>query len=106
MKRFLIFVLCGIFLVGLTGCNDSEIVEEESTEHTFKAVVTKCEENTMIVRPDETEPEHSSSDEFRISLVGDYTTCNVDDRVNITYTGFIAETYPAQVNVTKIELLQ
>ena len=65
----------------------------------------ECEQESMIVRPDENEEEYHSSDKFRISYVGDFSSCYVGDKVEITYEGMIDTSYPAQIGTTKIEIL-
>lgn len=60
----------------------------------------------VIVEPNEGEDIRKSSDKISIGL-GDYNDALYMEGTNvkITYSGYIMETYPAQINATKIELV-
>ncbi len=102
-------VILGIFIFGvmvllITGC-DRTTKKELKDIHSFEGTIIECEQESMIVRPDKSEEEYRSSDKFRISYVGDFNSCHVDDKVKITYEGMINTSYPAQVGTTKIEIV-
>lgn len=71
----------------------------------FYATVIESKANYIIVTPYENEKELKSADKIMISL-GDYNDAlyQVGTNVKITYNGVILESYPAQVNATKIEI--
>ena len=106
-KKILSILVCGFILVCLTGCNDKkEENEKRSDIYSFSATITECEENSMIVKPDENELINKSTDAVRVDYVNGYNSCKVNDRVKITYEGYINESYPAQIGTTKIESIQ
>ena len=97
MKKISLLILIIMIPVLFTGCENKEETQ------TFKATIIECKEDSMIVRPEEDESEFKSSDRFNVSFTGNYNTCKVDGKVKITYTGFISESYPAQIDTIKIE---
>lgn len=103
-KAILTILVCGIMFLCITGC--SNLKEKESSDiHSFTGTIMECGKKSMIVRPDKSEEEYNSSDKFKIEYVGKFNSCNVNDKVKITYKGFINESYPAQVGTTKIEIV-
>ncbi len=96
MKKILLLIC----LILLTGCGNKPIYS-----NSFKGKIIECNENSMVVKPDENEEEFKSSDQFNIPFTEDYQTCKVNDYVKIEYIGGIEESYPAQINVQKIELI-
>lgn len=60
----------------------------------------------MIVHPNENEDELKSSDKFTIEYINGFNSCNVGDKVKITYIDGIKESYPAQVDTTNIEVIK
>ena len=96
MKRIVLIILCCLLV--LTGCNKKE-------EHSFIAKVIEVSSNSIIVEPDLLEDERKSSDRFIIDLKDNDTIYEIDDYVKIYYDGVIFESYPAQVEATKIEKL-
>lgn len=101
-KTILTILLCGVMILGLTGCNHSKQDNSDDT-HSFVGTIIECEEKTMVVRPNENEEEYKSSDKFRIEYVGGFNSCKIGDKVTIAYKGMINESYPAQVGTTNIE---
>ena len=88
-------------IIGDTKMKSETYCKEET--QTFNATIIECEQDSMIVIPDKKEEEYKSSDKFRIEFVENFKTCNVNDKVKITYVGFINESYPAQIGTIKIE---
>ncbi len=74
--------------------------------HSFRGTIVECMDNSMIVRPNEDEMEYKSSDKFSVPFISDFNSCKVNDSVLITYNGGINESYPAQINVIKIEVIK
>lgn len=71
----------------------------------FFGKVVESSSSYIIVEPNENEEERKSSDKFSISLgENNDMIYEVGTNVKITYTGFIRETYPAQIDVTNIEI--
>ena len=108
MKKIILTILvCWFMVLGLVGCDDTVPLKTDKEEiQTFNATIIKCEQKSMIVMPDKGEIEYKSSNKFRIEFVGDFKTCNVNDKVRITYIGYINESYPAQIGTTKIEIIK
>ena len=92
-------------ILGLTGCNNSE-KKDDNDIHTFEGTIIECEKESMIVSPNENTEEHKSSDKFRIEYVNGFNSCNVGNKVKITYKGMINESYPAQIGTTNIEVVK
>lgn len=74
-------------------------------EHSFSGKIIEVSSSYIIVEPNENEEERKSSDKFHIDLKNDNTTYKVGTNVKITYTGGIAESYPALIETTKIEIV-
>lgn len=103
MKKIFTMLICGSLILEITGCNNS-LRKGDNDIHTFEGTIIECEKKSMIVRPNENEEEHKSSDKFRIEYVDGFNSCKAGNKVIITYKGMINESYPAQVGTTKIEL--
>lgn len=79
-------------------------------ENVFNAVIIGVNNNNIIVQALQDEDINSSADMFSFLL---NETNNVNDtefltgqKVKIEYTGTIAETYPAQIDVINIEIIE
>jgi len=82
--------------------NNKKALEEN---YSFLGTVVECGTKYLIVEPDENEEERKSSDKFSISLGQDSDEVYaVGTRLEVTYTGEIMESYPAQIKVVKIEV--
>lgn len=104
-KAIFTILICGVMILGLTGCNNSE-KKDDNDIHTFEGTIIECEKESMIVSPNENTEEHKSSDKFRIEYVNGFNSCNVGNNVKITYKGMIDESYPAQIGTTNIEVVK
>ncbi len=121
MKKY-IYLLIGIILLSVTfvGCSRKEEQETPSTEPTsetsneelkeFEANVLESEKG-LLVTPKEGSSELSSADKIFVHIL-DIEKDNIDtskfkpgDILKITYDGLIAESYPAQITASKIELI-
>lgn len=77
--------------------------------HSFTATVLEVRDGYLLLEPAEGESIRSSADRIEASTggVGDLPELEAGDRVVVTYTGGVQETYPAQVTeVTGIQLLE
>ena len=74
-------------------------------EHSFYGKILEVSSSYIIVEPNEKEEERKSSDKFHIELKNDNTIYKVGTNVKITYVGGIRESYPAQIDTTKIEVV-
>lgn len=86
----------------------SNFASGDEDEKKYKRFVgTVLEETTtyMIVEPNEDELERKSSDKIRINYGVDHLdyVYGVGRKVLITYSGYIMETYPAQINTNHID---
>lgn len=80
--------------------------EEHTAEHGFCAAVVELSDTAAVVEPLESEPELSSSDRISFSLSGlDGIGAKVGSIVEITYTGNIMESYPAQITAARWKLI-
>ncbi len=104
-KTIFTILICGVMILGLTGCNNSE-KKDDNDIHTFEGTIIECEKESMIVSPNENTEEHKSSDKFRIEYVNGFNSCNVGNKVKITYKGMINESYPVQIGTTNIEVVK
>lgn len=71
----------------------------------FYGKIIESKQNYIIVEPNEGEEIRKSADKISIGL-GEYNDAiyEVGTNVKITYTGYVMESYPAQVDAIKIEL--
>lgn len=71
----------------------------------FYGKVIESKQNYIIVEPNEGEEIRKSADKISIGL-GEYNDAiyEIGTNVKITYTGYVMESYPAQVDAIKIEL--
>lgn len=99
-QKMLIFLISCVVILSFTGFDDKKT---QTDIHSFNATIEKCEENSMIVRPDEYEFIYTSANAVRVDFINDYNLCEINKRVKITYNGNINESYPAQIGTTKIE---
>ncbi len=114
MKTFMKKVLCGVFLVcvvlSLAACggNGKQVV--------FTATVLE-NNGTLIVEPPEGSNERSSSDKIAVhtnnaviqNSAGETITPGdiaAGQKVEITYDGTIAESYPAQIQASKVKVAE
>ena len=106
-KIILIILICGTIVLNITGCNSSTEKETKKIDdiHSFEGTIIECDEKYMIVRPNKNEEEYKSSDKFKIEYAKEFNSCNVNDKVKITYKGMIDTSYPAQIGTIKIEIV-
>ena len=74
MKKTIL--ICSFIVLMVTGCNKS-IKNETDDIHSFKGTIIECEQNFMIVRPNDNEDEYKSSDKFRVEYVNVFNSCSV-----------------------------
>lgn len=73
--------------------------------HTFSGVIKEVGKNYILVEPNKDEEERKSSDLISVNMQdNEDIVYEVGKNVKITYSGFIMETYPAKIEVIKIEL--
>lgn len=91
--------------------NESSGVYQELEEEQFEFIATiiGVYDNTILVEPEEGTNERKSSDKISIGITKHTNGINdfyvVGNKVKITYNGVIMESYPAQIVVTKVELI-
>lgn len=76
---------------------------ENKDTHFFFGKVIEKHTSYVIVEPNEDEKERKSADKFLVACPEDDTVCEVGTYVKITYEGMIRESYPAQIDVLRIE---
>lgn len=81
----------------------------EDTKPSFLACIVGLKNETMIVTPLEDEEINKSADmiSFSIKDITDEQKQNyiIGQKVKITYTGYIRESYPAQIDAVSIEII-
>lgn len=84
----------------------------EGKQAVFTATVLENSGTSIMVKPDEGEDELKSSDKIVVrvpkdsAVLEDLSQFTVGSKVKITYDGAIMESYPAQINASKIELVE
>ena len=56
-KTIFTILICGVMILGLTGCNNSE-KKDDNDIHTFEGTIIECEKESMIVSPNENTEEN------------------------------------------------
>ena len=83
---------------------------EERNEYVFDAIVIGVNNNNLIVQALENEAINASSDMFSFSLNDENNSKGIEfligQKVKIEYTGTIRESYPAQIDVISIEIIE
>lgn len=103
------------FITGaISEINNNEVIDESNIANEINTtgqvhnsfVGTVLEETTtyMIVEPNEDEEERKSADRIRINYGTDHIDYlyGIGRKVTINYTGYIKETYPAQIDTDNI----
>lgn len=76
-------------------------LEEDNVEYSFVATILEINGDSVLVEPVEGEDELRSSDKIEFSASGlDNIGAEVGSVVQVTYTGEMMESYPAQINAT------
>lgn len=85
-------------------CSYLPNVEIENSSY-FYGKVIESKQNYILVEPNEGEQIRKTADKISIGL-GEYNDAlyKIGTNVKVTYTGYVMETYPAKVDVIKIEL--
>ena len=82
---------------------------ELEDEFQFVGVIVDVGDDFIIVEPDVGTNERKSSDKIRIKIERPLSGVNdfyvVGNKVRVTYNGFINESYPAQIDAIKVELV-
>ncbi len=82
----------------------------EEKGFSFRATIIGMSGNTLVVSPLEDEEERLSSDMISFSVQNIESAKNqvylIGQKVKIEYDGNIAETYPAQINASNIEVVE
>lgn len=90
---------------GYCYCPPVNVIDDDP--FSFYATVIEKEASYIIVEPVQGSVELRTSDKISIGLNENNTTIySVGTTVKITYDGTIMETYPAKINVIKIEVVE
>lgn len=84
----------------------SQYFKEDTDYYSFVGTVLEETTTYMIVEPNEDEEERKSADKIKINYGTDHIDYlyGIGRKVLIRYTGYIMETYPAQINTNNIEI--
>ena len=112
MKKLTSLVLVLICILGLVGCsqdkpngNPNQNISNEL--YTFKAEVLEIHGESLMVKPEDGSNELSSSNKITFSIKDVFDEkVNIGDIVEITYNGVILESYPAQIHISKLEIVE
>lgn len=99
--------ILGMEIYNSTNDKDNKVDEQNNTteEYSFYATVIESKERYILVEPVEGSQELKSSDKFSIGLgENNNEVYSVGTIVKIIYDGTIMETYPAKINVIRIEI--
>ena len=104
MKKILSMILAAVLCMSMAACAPKEV---KPTQETFIAKILQISGNAVVVEPVEGEPERRSADQISfnkadLEQIGEL----VGSMVEITYDGQILESFPAQINATKWELVR
>lgn len=94
-KIFLVLLIIPLLL--LSACKK---------DYTFTGTITNINNNTAIIAVDENEDITGSGDLVSISLDKSTEELSINDKIIVTYTGEVMESYPLQVNVINIEKIK
>ncbi len=86
--------------------NENQDLTNQTDYNSFVGTILEETTTYMIVEPNEDEEERKSSDKIVINYGTDHNDYlyGVARKVVIYYTGYIMETYPAQINTDKISV--
>ena len=92
MKKLILAALCCVAVFSLSGCKSEKAV--------LHGTVVEINGDIMLVKPDEGTEEAKSADRFSVSAASltDEEKPAVGDSVEITYSGYIREVYPADLD--------
>ena len=120
MKRFILLFLTLTLILGiLASCDKSEskgseasgITDTSDTDAVFdhqvvRATVIEISGNSVLIEPLEGEPERASADRILVNIDGfSDVGAEIGSIVDITYDGYIMETYPAQIRASAWSLV-
>ena len=120
MKRFILLFLTLTLIFGaLASCDKSETNTPETSESTgtsdtdavfdhqvVRATVIEISGNSVLIEPLEGEPERASADRILVNIDGfSDVGAEIGSTVDITYDGYIMETYPAQIRASAWSLV-
>lgn len=106
INKLIVMLLIAVCV--LSGCADSNTEGQEETV-TMRATVTAVEKAGFLITPEDGSEELKSSDSFYISsqYLPEDTELQAGDHVEITYSGYIKETYPASLEkITEVKILE
>jgi len=104
MYMFDKFIAGAIANIHITVDDDSGTITQPQVHNSFVGTVIGETTRYMIVEPNEDESERKSSDRIVINYGTDHIDYlyGIGRKVIINYTGYIMETYPAQINTDNI----
>lgn len=76
---------------------------EENMSH-FTGIITQINGNSILVVPNRSESIRSTADKISIS-VSDTNVLKVGMEIKVFYSGYVMETYPAQVKASKVKVI-
>lgn len=111
-KIFILIIILLVAFVSITVVNMLINNSNNKGQVTFTATVLENKGTSIMVQPEDGEDELRSSDKIVVRLpkdsavLEDLSQFSVGRKVKITYDGTIMESYPAQINATKIEFAE
>lgn len=113
MKKILIAVCVLLAILSVTACSDNNERadvdnagnQNEIKKRAFTGVITQIIGSTLIIEPNEDEDIRSSGDAVSVVINRDIEKYSAGDTVMVEYDGNIMESYPLQINMLGIEIL-
>lgn len=120
MKKFILLFLILTLIFGILascdkseskGSETSEITDTSDTDAVFdhqvvRAKIIEISGNSVLIEPLEGEPERASADRIWVNIDGfSDVGAEIGSTVDITYDGYIMETYPAQIRASAWSLV-
>lgn len=120
MKKFILLFLTLTLILGiLASCDKSETNTPKTSESTdtsdteaffdhyvVRAKIIEINGSSVLIEPLEGEPERASADRIWVNIDGfSDIGAEIGSIVDITYDGYIMETYPAQIRASAWSLV-
>lgn len=94
MKRWIVFILTLVCILGLVGCNNRTMNHIIENEPKITGIIKETNDRSILIQNEDGEYDVSLNVENEDSM----THFNIGDEVVVYYDGNIAESYPMQIN--------
>lgn len=94
VKKFIMLIIALTCIISLAGCNNKSMDYIIENELSIMGIVNDTNENFILIENEDGEYKVSLNVENKDSM----THFNIGDEVVVYYDGYIAESYPMQIN--------